>query len=508
MKRWNMLYDNCRLPIRIMFVAFVFLAIGYLIQNDNLNVFYTIDNTYIQLTGQILYRIGNFLVINMPLIFMINLVAKRANSGMPALLAIIGYATFMVTTMFLNDHSLVSQAYTNALGLSHSTSSDTYYPIQTGMIGSFAVALITRYSYLTSRKKSIYSFFGFMNEDSRAILYNVVLCLILGFVTVLVWPYFIEIIVSIMTWIAEDISDPYRLAAYGLLDRSLSILGLGNLIRYPFWYGASGGTYAAISGATVLGDVNIWAYMPDALLTYSGAGRFITPYYIINIFALPAMYLGMYFTISDKKERHRHLLFLVGACFVSIICGNPLPLELLLLFTSPLLLIFHLMLSASLFGILSLNGAFLGFEYSGSTVSAMPGALVDYLINIRIPEYTHTILVILMIGIIFAIIYFLMTAVYYRYLAYDVIGSDRSNIICSRLFDAVGGSDNIKSVSSALFSVTVELYETEKISYDEIKKVGAKKITENKTSLVLDFGSASTVIRIKIQKALKKLTRA
>ena len=107
MKRWNMLYDNCRLPIRIIFVAFVFLAIGYLIQNDNLNVFYTINNSYVLLLGQILYRIGHFLVINMPLIFMINLVAKRANSGMPALLAIIGYATFLVTTMFMNDHSLV-----------------------------------------------------------------------------------------------------------------------------------------------------------------------------------------------------------------------------------------------------------------------------------------------------------------------------------------------------------------------------------------------------------------
>ena len=229
---------------------------------------------------------------------------------------------------------------------------------------------------------------------------------------------------------------------------------------------------------------------------------------VINIFALPAMYLGMYFTISDKRERHRHLLFLIGASFVSIICGNPLPLELLLLFTSPLLLVFHLVASASLFGILSLNNAFLGFDYSSSTVSAMPGALVDYLINIRIPEYSHTILIILMIGIIFAIIYFLMTIVYYRYLAYDVIGSNRSNIICSRLFDAVGGSDNIKSISSALFSVTVELYETEKVSYDEIKKVGAKKITESKTSLVLDFGSASTVIRLKLEKALKKLTRA
>lgn len=502
-----MLYDNCRLPIRILCFAFVLIAIGYLIQNDNVNIFYTISNSYIRLLGQVSYRIGHFLVINMPLIFLVNLVAKRANSGMPVLLAIIGYVTFLVMTMFFNDHSLVSQAYTNAMGLSYTTNADTYYPLQTGMIGSFAVALITRYSYLQSRKKSIYSFFGFLNEDTRAILYELVLCGILGFLTCLIWPVFITIISDLVTWIAEDISDPYRLSAYGLLDRGLSILGLNNLIRYPFWYTASGGTYAAISGTTVLGDVSIWSYMPEAMLTYSGAGRFITPYYVINMFALPGMYLGMYFTISDKKERHRHLLFLIGAIFMSVLCGNPLPLELLLLVTSPLLLIAHLVLSASLFGTLFLNGAFMGFSYSSSVVSAMPGSFVDYIINIRIPEYFHASLVILMVGVIFFIIYLLMTIIYYRYLAFDLVGSDRSKIIISRLFDAVGGTDNIKSVSNSLFNVTIDLEDTEKISYDEIKKVGAKNITETKSSLILDFGSASAVLKRNILKMLKKMRR-
>ena len=339
-----MLYDNCRLPIKVLYFAFVFIAIGYLIQNENVNIFYTITNPYILLTGQMLYRIGHFLVINMPAIFLINLVAKRANSGMPAILAIIGYVTFLVVTMFFGRHDLLTQAYSNVLGLSYNTGVDTYYPLQTGLIGSFGVAFITRYSYLKSRKKSIYSFFGFMSDDSRAMLYNTVLCGLFGIIIVLIWPYFINFLSHMITWIAEDISDPLRLSVYGFLDRVLSILGLGNIIRYPFWFSASGGTYASLGGTTVLGDVNIWSYMPDALLTYKGAGRFITPYYVINMFALPGLYLGLYFTISDKKERHRHLLFLIGSILLSFVCGNPLVLELVLLFTSPLLLAAHLVL--------------------------------------------------------------------------------------------------------------------------------------------------------------------
>ncbi len=507
MKKWNMLYDNCRLPIKVLYFAFVFIAIGYLIQNENVNIFYTITNPYILLTGQILYRIGHFLVINMPVIFLINLVAKRANSGMPAILAVIGYVTFLVVTMFFGRHDLLTQAYSNVLGLSYNTGVDTYYPLQTGLIGSFGVAFITRYSYLKSRKKSIYSFFGFMSDDSRAMLYNTVLCGLFGIIIVLIWPYFINFLSHMITWIAEDISDPLRLSVYGFLDRVLSILGLGNIIRYPFWFSASGGTYASLGGTTVLGDVNIWSYMPDALLTYKGAGRFITPYYVINMFALPGLYLGLYFTISDKKERHRHLLFLIGSILLSFVCGNPLVLELVLLFTSPLLLAAHLVLFASLFAILFLSSAFLGFSFSGSTVSAMPGAFCDYIINVRTPQYSHAIMIILVVGIIFFIVYFFMTIAYYRYFAYDLIGTNRSSVIIDRIFDGVGGSNNIKKVSSALFTLEIELEDLEKVSYDEIKRVGAKTIIETKDSLIFDFGSASTILRLRMQKALKKLSR-
>ncbi len=491
-----------------MFFAFVLIGIGYLIQNDNVNVFYTIDNTYIILIGEIFYRIGHFLIINMPLIFLVSMVAKRANSGMPAILAIFGYITFLITTMFLTSTDMVSQAYTNVLGLSYTSGSTTYYPLQTGMIGSFAVAYVTRYSYLKSRDKNIYSFFSFMNKDTRAMLYELVLCILLGLGFCLVWPYFIEFLQTIISWIAEDISDPYRLSVYGLLDRGLSILGLGNIIRYPFWFGSSGGTYSTISGSTILGDVSIWSYMPDALSTYYGAGRFITPYYVINMFACPALYLGMFFTISDKRQRNKRIGLLILAIIVSVICGNPLPMELLLLFTSPLLLVMHLILSASLFGILCLNNAFLGFAYSGSTISAMPGSFADYIINIRTTEYSHSVMVIFVIGIIFAIIYFGMTMLYYRYLAYDVIGAKKSTTITSRLFYFFCGPTNIKAVHSALFDVTVELYDLEKVVYDEIKRIGAKSIVETKTSLIFDFGSASTVIRRQINKSLRQARRA
>ena len=137
----------------------------------------------------------------------------------------------------------------------------------------------------------------------------------------------------------------------------------------------------------------------------------------------------------------------------------------------------------------------------------MPGAFCDYIINVRTPQYSHAIMIILAVGIIFFIVYFFMTIAYYRYFAYDLIGTNRSSVIIDRIFDGVGGSNNIKKVSSVLFTLEIELEDLEKVSYDEIKRVGAKTIIETKDSLIFDFGSASTILRLRMQKALKKLSR-
>lgn len=508
MKRWNTLYDYCRLPIKVVTFACFLLAIGYLIQNENVNIFYTIRNQYILILGEVCYRVGHILMINTPFVFMLNLVSKRANSGAPTIMAIVGYITFLVFTMMLSSRTLPSTSYSAILGISYASPiSGTIYPLQTGLIGAILVALITRYSYIKSRRPSVYSFLSFLDKDIAGILYNIVFCALLGITVTLVWPTFINLISQVIVWIAEDISDPIRLSTYGILDRTLSIFGLGNIIRQPFWFGAQGGTYANLAGETIIGDVNIWRLMPEAQATYSGAGRFITPYYIINMFAIPAIYLGIYSINTSSRERKKSFLFTLILIGFSIVCGNPLPIELTLLFTSPLLLIFHIVLSGSLFGTLYVNNAFLGFNYSGSTISAMPGAFPDYIINARTPQYIHSLLMILAIGVIIAIIYFFATVAYYKYFAFDIAGSNKSKKIAQKIIDAVGGEDNIVRTYSSIFKVTIVVEDLERVTYEKLKQLGAGNVRETRDSIVLDFCSASTIIRKNIDNLILKSRR-
>ena len=507
MKKWSSLYESCRLPIRIVVFGFVLLALGTLILSENVNIFYTIDNTLIINLAHIFKEVGHVIIVNIPLIFLIGLVSKRANSGTPILLAIVGYFTFQVMMMLVTPNDLSANAYYSVLGISYTSSVQTIFPMQTGMVGSFIVAFLVRYAFLRSRRFSMYSLLGFANKDTAGLIYTIVFCALGGLLMSYVWPIAYEILEDVIIWIARDRSDPFHLFVYGLFDRVLSLLGMGEFIREPFWFGVEGGTYSTIASQTLVGDVAIWSQMPEALTTFSGAGRFITPYYVLNMFAIPAAYFALYRTTSNRKARHKTIIFYFGAMLMSFVCGNPLIFELVLLFTAPLLLVFHLLASASLFGILSLNNAFLGFNYSGSTISAMPGSFADFIINVRVSQFAHSLLVIVLVGIIFAIIYFLATRAYFEFLAYDMVSTNKAESLSRKMIEACGGERNIADTISTPFVLEIKLYDLELVSYDKIKSLAVKKVTETKDGLEFSMGSPSTIIRKRINNILSSERR-
>lgn len=495
------------MSIRVLCFAFVLIGFGYLIQNENVNIFYTFTNPYLLVLARTLRSIGGVIVTNMPLIFLVSLVSKRANSGAPTVMAIVGYITYLIVTTLWTSDLMPSQVYANTLGISLLNNGKLSFPIQTGLLGAFIVVFATRISYLKSRRRTAYSLLAFTNKDTSGLIYNIILCAVMGVVVSLAWPFVIQIYEKGINWIAEDISNPHKLFVYGVVDRLSSIMGMGDLIREPFWYGTAGGTYQSVTGSVIVGDVNIWRYMPEAASTFTGVGRFITPYYVINMFLVPSIYLGMYFSYDDHRQRKKSLFFLIAAMLMSFICGNPLPLELVLLLTSPILLIMYLVGCGTLFTVLSQSQAFLGFNYSGTTAAAMPGSFADYIINIRTPQFQHTMLIILIVGIIFAIIFFMLTMVYYRYLAFDLAGTNKSKVIVKRIIDAVGGTENIVSASSGPFNLSIELKDLEAVSYEKIKKVGAKRVTETNNGLILDFCSASKIIKVNLLKVVESRKR-
>lgn len=508
MKKIMYLYENCKMPIRLTYFAFFLIAFGFLVSNENVNIFYTFSNSFVLMLASGCLMLGKTIIVNLPLIFMVYLVCKKANSGIPIVLAFLGYFSFLIATCLFAPQNLSTYAYNTSSGINTliSTTGITKYPLETGLLGSFIVAYITRFSYIRSRHRSSHSILGFLHKDGAAMIYNTVLCTLAGIIASYIFPYLYTCLTNAITYISKDLADPTRLFIYGVLDRFLSILGLGSYIRAPFWNSALGGSYQTLSGQSIVGDVNIWSYVKDGTSSYLGCGRFITPYYIINMFMIPAVYLGILFSMSDKQERRHFILLFVGVILLSIICGNPLPTELLLLFTSPLLLVIYIILVGCVFAYLSMNGIYLGSSISASdTITAMPGSFPDFIINIRSIVHYDTLIQILIVGIVVAIITYIIVHIYYHFIAYNLVSPYKNQEDVDNIVNALGGYSNIESVGSGLFRVNFALADQESIDFEGLSNLHLGKSSENKNGVSIELGSSSYIISKMIRKKLNQV---
>ena len=495
MKKIMNLYESCKTPIRVAYVGFLLISFGFLIQNESVNVFYTFRSSIILFLAELFLRIGELIIMNLPIIFMLNIVCKRANNASPVVMALVGYFAFIVTTMLFSNQSMNSQAYSTGFGINSVFNIGTGYrlPLETGMIGSFFVAYATRAAFILSRHRSNFSITNIFSKDTAGIIYNFVFCFLIGIAVSYAYPIVFSYLQRGIRFISADLMDPLRIGAYSVVDRCLSIVGLNNMIRYPFWYTSAGGSYSnTMTGQSVLGDVNIWTYLKNSNASYVGAGRFITPYYVINMFMIPAFFLGTLLSMSDKRQRNGFTIIFVCGIILSIIAGNPLPTELLMLTTSPFLLAAYLLLVGLVSGTLVNFEAFLGFSSKiTNTTIAMPGSFADFIINIRNASLISSIRIIMIVGVIAFVAMFALTMFYYRFIAFDFTNSGSGKKTVSNLITAAGGRDNIIYAGSGLFTLNIDIHDPEKISIEKIHEIGIRRVVETRHGLSFELGTSS-----------------
>ena len=507
MKRIMNVYESVRVAIRISFLGFVLIAFGFLIQNESVNIFYTFRNVFILMLAEGCLQLGRAIIINLPLIFMLNIVCKRANSAYPVCLGIVGYFAFLISTSLFAPTTLGSTAYSTGLGINsifNMTGNSVRYPLELGLITSFLVGYIVRFCFIRSRHRSTLSILGFLNKDTAGLIYTIVLCTLCVIGASYVWPIAYTYIQKLITYIAADIHDPIRIGLYGVMDRTLSMFSLGNIIRQPFWYTSLGGSLQTISGTSIIGDVNIWAYAKEIVVNYEGAGRFVTPYYVINIFMIPFSILGTFLSINEKGARKKLLFGLAGTAFISIVCGNPLPFELLTLFTAPLLLVLYLIVVFVIFYALSYFGIYLGSNIvSNSTVTAMPGNLPDLIINLRDINHSETLFKIVLAGLIAGIVCLIVTMIYYRFLAYDLTKSGATEEFALDIISAVGGRDNIEMCGAGMYRICIHLKDLEQVNIEEIQDLRIKRVSETNYGIDIECGTSAYIISRKINKLIQ-----
>ncbi|MBR2793276.1 MAG: hypothetical protein IKE16_01415 [Solobacterium sp.] len=514
MRNWHSLYEILTFPITVLFFAVFMLGLGNLITNEAYAAFIHFDNDFVVLLANCLMRTGTFLITNFPFLFLVRLVARKSGSATTMTSAVCGYVSYLVVTMYFSRQDLPSTAYSSILGLSMTTASSAtmrggvHYPLQTGIIATAIVALITLGSFNSSRSRSEYSFFSFISRDTWCVIRTSILSSLAAVAVAWGWPYVIRMLTTAIEYIAKDTTNPVNLMMYGVMDRLLGILNLGTLIRSPFWYSASGGSWISMAGTNIAGDVNIWTSQYEASSLTGMSGRFITPYYVINMFAVPGLLWAMYSLQTDELERRRRRMFYIVTTLMSLFSGCLLPLELSLFLLCPLLFFFHVSFMGILFAVFQSMHVYLGFFYHGtSTMTAMPGTLLEFLSYLQNLNVQNSLIRIAAVGLLSFFIYFFMTRLYFKYLALDLFHTGVKDDVIRGTIESVGGVENIKLIHSGTERLVISLYDSEKLNVNRLKELGAIRVTETKAGYAIGYGSRSTMIRIGITKQMRENIR-
>lgn len=508
MKNWRGFFEIVKFPIEVLFIAFILSGVGNILTNSVFGLDALINNDYVRMFAEVLMKSGQFIIVNFPFLFLIRLVARKNGSSVTIISGLAGYVVFLITTMLVCSSSLTSTAYSSILGISLSKSTIasysgiTKYPLQTGLLGAMAVVSLTLLAFNQTRKRNEYGFFSFMSKEIMCVLITIVYSALAGILVSLVWPFVMMGVDKLVDFISVDTTNPINLTLYGILDGLFSTLNLGTLIKTPFWYNIQGGSWVGVSGSVATGDVGVWsAQLLNSSVT-SQAGRFITPYYILNIFAVPGIIWAMYSLETNPLEKNKVRTLCIVATVVSMASGTILPMQLLLMFLAPLLFVVHLACTGILFGLLQGFHIYLGFNSTDtSTLTSLPGTLPELITYLTNDSLRNTILILFIIGAITLLLYFFITRLYFENFAIDLFKTGDEERLVKGTLKALGGIDNIKAIESNCFNVSVSLFDVERIDVARLKRLGASRVSQNKQGYyVLAFGSKSTMIRRDILK--------
>ncbi len=514
MRNWRSFYEILKYPLEVLFAGVILCGLGNLVTNPLFGLSDIITNTYARAGAEMLNRIGQFLIVNFPLLFLIRLSARRGGSANSIISSAAGYVAYLTATMFFTDTSLPSTSYSSILGLSISRSTVSYlantshYPLQTGIFGALITAAISIWSFNRTRRRNEYGFFSFLSKESACTIRTIFCCTLAGTAVAFGWPFLLKFIQRVVRFISVDTTNPINLALYGIMDRLLGTLHLGTLIRQPFWYSTNGGSWVNVAGISVAGDVNIWTAQLSANALTGMAGRFFTPYYVLNIFAVPAMIWSMFFLNTDAMERRRTwLLFLLGT-LASWLSGTMLPLELMLVLLCPLLYMFHLLYTGVLYGLFQALHVYLGYYSTDTlTMSALPGTLGEFISYLRYPNLTRSLLIAAAVGAVSMVIYFFATRIYFKYLSVDLFRTGEKELYVNTTIKAIGGIENVKMVQSSISSLTVSVYDPNRMDLSRLRNIGSCRVYETRAGYTICFGAPSTMVRIAIEQAMRDSIR-
>lgn len=464
MKYLQRLGKSLMLPVAALPVASILMGIGYWIDPTGWGA----NNV----AAAFLLKAGGSLIDNMGILFAIGVAVGMSddNDGTAGLAGLVSW--LMITTL------LAPGAVAMFKGIDVKEVAAAFSKTQTQFIGILA-GLIGAYCYNKFKGTKLPDALGFFSGKRCVAIVTAAVSILAALILFFIWP----VIYSGLVTFGKSIIATGAIGSgiYAFLNRLLIPTGLHHALNSVFWFDVAGvndlGNFW--SGKGVLGET----------------GMYMTGFFPVMMFGLPAAALAMYHTAKDKRKKAVYGLLLAGA-LSSFFTGVTEPLEFAFMFLAPGLYLIHALLtglSAIVCTILPIRA---GFNFSAG--------FVDWFLSFKAPMAENPIMLIL-VGLVFGIIYYVVFRFAITQFNLKTPGREdddenaEMNVklanndftqIASIILKGVGGKENVVSIDNCVTRLRLEVKDQTKVNEKIIKSAGvAGVIRPSKTSLQVIVGT-------------------
>ncbi len=380
--------------------------------------------------------------------------------------------------------------------------------INMGVLAGIIGGLLAGFLYNRYHDIELPDFLGFFGGKRFVPIITGAASVLLAGVFGYVWPPIQNVIQLTGEWIIN--AGPIGVFVYGVLNRLLIPVGLHHVLNSFIWFVF--GEFTTAAGEVVTGDLSrFFAGDPSA-------GFFMSGFFPMMMFGLPAAALAMYHAAKPKNKKAVSGIFLsVG--LTAFLTGITEPIEFAFMFLAPVLYAIHALLTGLSMVVTYVLGIQHGFGFSAGAI--------DYFLNYGLATKPF---LIIPIGIaFFAVYYFLFRFAIQKFNIPTpgreeaaVAGGNEMSVMpasqqkssggnavtegstkASQYIEALGGADNLKSVDACITRLRLEVRDSDKLDEAKLKQLGASGVLKaNKTNAQVVVGTKAELIAEEIKKEL------
>lgn len=512
------------LPIAILPVAGLLLGIGSSFTNETMLNAYGLmgimgPGTVLNAVFTVMSAAGNVVFNNLPLVFAMGVAIGMAKKEkeVAALAAVIAFFIMHASISAMIDihggtENLLEGASASVLGITS---------LQMGVFGGIIVGLGAAALHNRFYKIELPQVLSFFGGTRFVPIISALVYTVAGIGMFYVWPVIQQGIYSVGELV---LSSGYAGTwVYGLLERALIPFGLHHVFYLPFWQTGVGGTLE-VAGQMVEGAQNIFfAQLADPTVEQFAvsATRFMSGKFPLMIFGLPGAALAMYRTAKPEKKKAVAGL-LLSAALTSMLTGITEPLEFTFLFVAPLMYVVHCIFAGCAYMLMHIFHVGVGMTFSG-------GAIDLFLFGILQGNEKTNWIWIVVIGIVYFIVYYLVFSFMIKKFDYKTPGRDdneevklytrkdvnarkaqtegageaQEDEVSVQICRGLGGKKNISDVDCCATRLRCTVYKAELVNDAMLKATGASGVVHKGNGVQVIYGPKVTVIKSNLEDYLE-----